>query len=369
MEYIGNTWAEVDLTALVNNFHALRQHFGCGRRCFSIVKTDAYGHGAPEVAKALSNAGSEGFSVSSIQEAEQLRQIGIREPILILGYTPPQLAERLALGGIHQCVYSYEYAEALNACAAEAGVCVKIHLKLDTGMGRLGFDCRSAEEAGLMEAKKVLTMAHLEAVGVFTHFATADCDPAFAQAQSDRFQAAAEALEAEGHAFSYLHSCNSAATVTQMPQGNAIRPGIVLYGLSPTPEVTLPPEFQPVMRLYSTVSMVKEIADGQSVSYGRAYTARGARKIATVCAGYGDGIPRLLSNQGYVLINGQKAPIAGKVCMDHFCVDVTGLDVQMGDKVTIFGPGLPVETVAQWAQTLHYEILCGITKRVPRIYK
>ncbi len=369
MEYIGNTWAEVDLTALKNNFLTLRGQYGAGRKCFSIVKTDAYGHGAVAVARALAEAGSEAFSVSTILEAEQLRQNGITQPILILGYTPPALAGRLAFGGIHRCVYSLEYAQKLEQQAAEAGVCVKVHLKLDTGMGRLGFDCRSEAGQGQEEAKAVLALEHLEAVGVFMHFATADYDAAFAQQQDGRFWAAVESLEAEGHAFSYLHLCNSAAAVNCEPKGNAIRPGIVLYGLSPASQVALPEGFQPVMSLYTTVSMVKEIADGQSVSYGRSYVARGTRKIATVCAGYGDGVPRLLSGRGYVLIGGQRAPIAGKVCMDHFCVDVTGLDVQMGDKVTIFGPGLPVEDVAAWAETVHYEILCGITKRVPRVYK
>ncbi len=373
MDFAGCTWAQVDLEALVNNFQLIRQQFGAGRKVFSIVKTDAYGHGAAPVAAALEKAGSDGFSVSNVPEAEELRRCGITRPILILGYTPPHLAARLAAGDIQQCVFSLEYARQLNTEAQKAGVTVQVHLKLDTGMGRIGFDCRSSHGPGLEEAKQLLALQNLEPVGVFMHFATADSQEAtavrFAQEQSARFWQAVEELKAAGFRFTYEHCCNSAATLLQEPRGNAIRPGILLYGLSPLDE-PLPEGFRPVMSLYSTVSQVKTIEENQSVSYGRTYVAPGKRRIATVSAGYGDGVPRLLSGQGHVIIRGQRAPIVGRVCMDQFCVDVTGIDgVQSGDPVTVFGPGLPVEEVARQAQTIHYEILCGITKRVTRIYK
>ncbi len=374
MDFIGCTWAEVDMTALLHNFKAIRQHFGAGRQMLTIVKTDAYGHGAATVAVALEKAGSEGFSVSSILEAMELRNAGIRVPILILGYTPAKLAARLAREGIHQCVFSLDYARELDAEAQKAGVTVAVHLKLDTGMGRLGFDCRSEAEPGLEAARELLTLKNLDIQGIFMHFATADsleeADLAFAADQGRRFWQAVETLESWGFQFTYKHCCNSAATVMQEPQGNAIRPGIILYGLSPAPDVVLPPEFQPVMSLYTTVSLVKDMADGQTISYGRTYKAQGSRRIATVCAGYGDGVPRLLSGKGSVLIRGKRAPIVGRICMDHFCVDVTDIEgVQQGDRVTIFGPGLPIEEVADLAQTIHYEILCGIAKRVQRVYK
>ncbi len=374
MEFMGNTWAEVDLTALKHNFAAIRQHYGAGRQIFSIVKTDAYGHGAAPVAKALAEAGSEGFSVSSVVEAEELRRHGITQPILILGYTPPECAQRLAAGNISQCVFSLDYARELSAQAKASGVTLSIHLKLDTGMGRLGFDCRQDREPGLEDALAVLSLENLKAEGVFMHFATADsyeaANAAFAAQQAQRFWRAVELLENQGHSITYKHCCNSAATITMDPRGNVIRPGIILYGLSPAEEVKLPADFQPVMGLYSTVSMVKTLSQGQTVSYGRTYEAPAHRVIATVSAGYGDGVPRLLSGRGHVLIRGKRCPIVGRVCMDQLCVDVTGVEgVCRGDRVTIFGPGLPIEEVAAQAQTIHYEILCGITKRVPRIYK
>ncbi len=370
MEFFGNTWAEVDLGALVNNFNMVRARYAAGRKIFSIVKTDAYGHGGVQVAKALQDAGSDGFSVSSLVEARELRRGGITGPVLILGYTPVALAGELAELDVHQCVFSYDYAQALSREARKQNVTVKVHLKLDTGMGRIGFDCRTAEEPELEEAKKVLQLSNLDVVGVFMHFATADgveaADQAFANAQESRFDRAVKAL---GKEFAYIHCCNSAATLVREPRGNTIRPGIILYGLSPLAE-PLPEGFTPVMSLYSTVSQVKTIGAEESVSYGRTYVAPQPRRIATVCAGYGDGVPRLLSGKGHVQIHGQRAPIVGRVCMDHLCVDVTEIDgVQTGDVVTIFGPGLSVEEVAVHAQTIHYEILCGIAKRVPRIYK
>ncbi len=370
MEFIGNTWAEVDLSALKHNFELVRDDFAAGRQIFSIVKTDAYGHGGVAAALALQEAGSHGFSVSSVLEALELRRGGIHRPILILSYTPAECVEILAREDIHQCVFSLDYAQALSAAAARQQVTVKVHLKLDTGMGRMGFDCRTGAIPGLEEARQALQLPGLEVVGVYMHFATADgteeADLAFAQAQADRFQ---QAIEALNHPFTYIHCCNSAATLCKPSMGNTIRPGIVLYGLSPL-ETPLPEGFRPVMSMYATVSQVKTVGPEESVSYGRTYVAPSPRKVATVCAGYGDGIPRLLSGRGHVLLHGQRAPILGRVCMDHLCVDVTEIDgVKTGDTATIFGPGLPVDEVAQHAQTLHYEILCGITKRVPRIYK
>ncbi len=373
MEYIGNTWARIDLKALADNYRLLEAKFAAGRTVFSIVKTDAYGHGAVDCARALDRAGSQAFSVSSVLEAQELRRGGIEKPILILGYTPSCCTREMAEGEIHQCVFSLDYARELSQAAQKDNVTLSVHLKLDTGMGRLGFDCRTEAARGLQEAEAVFGLPNLKVEGIFMHFATADSyeapDEAFARQQADRFWQAVARLEDMGHRFTYKHCCNSAATLIKEPQGNAIRPGIILYGLSPAEEVALPEGFRPVMSLYSTVSMVKTLDAGQSVSYGRTYVASGPRKIATVSAGYGDGVPRLLSGQGHVIIRGVRCPMVGRICMDQFCVDVTdAADVTRGDPVTIFGPGLPVEEVAAQAQTIPYEITCGITKRVRRVY-
>ena len=370
-DFLRRTWAEIDIKNLRGNLAAIRAV--SSRKVYAVIKANAYGHGAVPVASVLSEAGVDGFTVSNLAEAEELRAAGIREPILVLGYTPVECAQRLAKGHIAQCVYDGEYARLLNAQAEHAGVVVDVHLKLDTGMGRIGFDFRSGDGCDLEGAKAVLDMGNLNAVGVFMHFAVADsldeADVAFTKAQYDRFWNAVAVLE-QTHTFQLRHCCNSAATLCiSEEKGDVVRAGIILYGLAPSEEVALSDCFQPVMAVYSVVSMIKTIRNGQTVSYGRTYAAEGNRRIATVCAGYADGIPRLLSNQGYVLIRGKRAPIVGRVCMDQFCVDVTEIpDAAMGDRVTIFGPGLPVEEVAAAAKTINYEIICGITKRVPRVY-
>ena len=369
MDELYRAWAEIDLGALADNFAAVQKRQK-DKKIYAVIKADAYGHGAVEAARVLKNCGAYGFAVSNIAEAEELRLAGITEPILILGYTPPVYAPSLSTYDIEQCVYSLEYAHVLNEAATGK---IKVHLKLDTGMGRIGFDCRNDATSGLDDAKKVLSLENLQVSGVFMHFSVADTpdQQAFTENQYRLFLGAVKALEDSGHKFEIRHCLNSAGILTLLaPETDAARAGIILYGLAPSEDMPLTEEFKPVMSLYSAVSLVKTVESGESVSYGRTYRAEGVRTIATVCAGYADGVPRRLSNRGYVLINGEKAPIVGRVCMDQLCVDVTGIEnVKMGDRVTIFGDGLSVDTVAQLAGTINYEIVCGISKRVPRIYK
>ena len=367
MHYLHRAWAEIDLAALNHNVTAIKNC--CQQNIYAVVKADAYGHGAKEVATGLENRVA-GFAVSNLDEALELRECGIQKQILILGYTPAECACVLAQQKLSQCVYSLAYAQALNDQAKSP---IAVHIKLDTGMGRIGFDCRSEELPGLAEVKPLLEMDNLQIEGVFAHFAVADTlsQEDFTQQQYARFLLAVEKLEKEGFRFPIKHCGNSAALLSlPLQETNMVRAGIVLYGLAPSEDMPLSGEFKSVMSLRSVVSMVKTMEKGQSVSYGRVYETPQVRRIATVSAGYADGVPRLLSDKGYVLIRGKRAPIVGRVCMDQLCVDVTDIDhVQMGDEVTIFGPGLPVEEVAKWAQTISYEIVCGITKRVPRVYK
>ena len=371
MEFLRRTWAEVDIKNLADNFSVIRSV--SNRKVYAVIKADAYGHGAIQAARALSKAGADGFAVSNLVEAEELRSAGIQAPILILGYTPAECAERLVRGDLAQCVFSAEYAKMLDEQARKAGVVVTAHLKLDTGMGRIGLDFRTEDAFDLNGAREILALENLNTVGVFMHFAVADSeDPShvdFSRKQCMRFWNAVAELE-KTHKFQVHHCCNSAAALClQEEKGDAVRVGIVLYGLTPSDEVTLPESIKPVMSLYSVISMIKTVRQGETVSYGRTYQAPGTRRIATVAAGYADGVPRLLSNKGSVLICGKRAPIVGRVCMDQFCVDVTDIpEAAMGDVVTIFGAGLPVEEVAAAAQTINYEIVCGITKRVPRLY-
>ncbi len=373
MDYLCRTWAEIDTDAIVHNCKLVKEH--CGKDVYAVVKADAYGHGAVVVAKALCESGVVcGFAVSNIAEAEELRAAGISLPILILGYTPVEVAARLWEMDISQCVYSKDYAQALSDAAAIKGKKIKAHLKLDTGMGRLGFDCRRDTLDGIGEAKDALSLGGLDFEGVFTHFSSADSedtdDVDFTRAQYSRFLGAVEILEADGFKFKTKHCGNSAATLTQgLDETDAVRAGIIMYGLSPDANMPISSDFRPAMSLISVVSEVKEVEADTPINYGRTYTSKSRRKIATVTAGYADGVPRLLSNCGEVLVHGRRAKIVGRVCMDQFCIDVTDIDdVRMGDKVVIFGGDIKADEVAGHAQTINYEIICGISKRVPKVY-
>ncbi len=368
MSYLRRTWKEINLSALGNNFDIIGSITGTS--VCAVVKADAYGHGAVGVAKALEEKGAAAFAVSNIREAEELRTAGIKAQILILGYTPEIYAEDLSRLGFVQCIYSLEYAENLSREAKKIGVTVEAHLKLDTGMSRLGFDVRDADFVGLQEAKRVLTLENLNITGVFTHFAVADSkdgeDITFTKHQYARFNEAADALETDGFRFKTRHCCNSAGALWGIAdKGDMVRAGIILYGLAPSPDIRLPSGMKPVMSLYSVVSMVKTVKAGTFVSYGRTYEAEGDRIIATVSAGYADGVPRALSNKGSVLINGKRAKIVGRVCMDQFCIDITDIEnVRIGDRVEVFGENISVDEVAEIAGTINYEIICGISKRV-----
>lgn len=375
MDFLRRTWAEIDISALEHNFELIKNAKG-ESKIFAVVKADAYGHGATTVAPILEQNGADGFAVSNLDEALTLRSCGIKKPILILGYTPAALTKELAENGIIQAVFSLEYAKDLSLSAQNNGVNVTVHIKLDTGMSRLGFDCRSENLCGTDEVIEVLKLKNLIFDGIFTHFAVADSyedsDTDFTEAQYKRFCEAVEKIESCGIKIPNHHCCNSAASlICKENHLSIIRPGIILYGLTPSGELSdAVADFKPVMTLKSVVSMVKVIHAGDTVSYGRTFTVDRNTRVATVTAGYADGYPRALSNCGEVLIHGKRAKILGKVCMDQLIADVSDIDdVKSGDEVILFGAGLPVEEIAEKAATINYEIICGITGRVPRIYK
>ncbi len=368
--FLKRTWAEIDLDALCHNARLIRKR--ANSELMAVVKADAYGHGAVPVAKALQGVGVHAFAVSNLDEALELRRGDMVDPVLILGYTPPETAVCLAKHGISQAVFSSEYAKALSKEAVSAGVTVKVHIKLDTGMGRIGFDCRTNDLVGLKEAVSAAGLPGLQAEGVFTHFCVADSvdGTVFTEEQNRRFFTAVKALKQAGCALTYIHCQNSAGVINEgLTGGNYCRPGIILYGLQPSNEVTLS-GLQPVMTLKSTVSFVKTVRPGETVGYGRTFTADKPIQVATVAVGYGDGYPRSMSNGGVVLINGRKATVIGNVCMDQLMVDVTDVPgVTMGSEAILFGRDLPVEQLAAARRTISYEILCGITERVPRVYR
>lgn len=341
----------------------------------AVVKANAYGHSVDTIAPLLEKSGADFFGVSNIQEAVDLRKCGIKKEILILGYTPVEAVELLYENNISQAIFSREYASMLSSAATEKNIKIKVHIKLDTGMGRIGFDCRDEALNGISDAISSAKMYGFIFKGIFTHFSdsdrTQDSEDGFTNKQFNLFKSAVNSFENEGLNPGFVHCCNSAAfCIDNDKHLNLCRPGIILYGLTPNPDLTLKESFVPVMTLKSVVSMVKEINEGDTVSYGRTFKADKKMKIATVTAGYADGYPRLLSNKGYVIINGKKASIVGRVCMDQFSVDVSHIpDVKQDDEVILFGKELPVEELAKICGTINYEIVCGVSQRVPRIIK
>ncbi len=373
--FLKRTWADIDLDALVQNYHTLNATLSAGCRFMAVVKADGYGHGAVPVARELEAAGCGWFAVSNIEEAQQLRTAGVQGRILILGPTPPEYAADLAGCALTQTVPSREYAERLNAAAQAAGVRVTVHIKLDTGMSRIGFLVHEDVDGELDDVLAACRLPALDAEGAFTHFASADeaDDGGFTRLQYERFTAALDRLAARGVTFAIRHCCNSAATV-RFPEYHMdmVRVGVSLYGLAPDGwmESLLP--LCPVMRLNAAVSQVKRLPAGDPVSYGRTFVPDHDLTVATVPIGYADGYPRALSNRGRMLVGGSPVPLLGRVCMDQSLLDVSGLAVAAGDTVTVFGTSsdgtLPVGEVAAAAGTVHYELICQIGKRVTRVY-
>ncbi len=367
-------WTEINLDNLIFNYKALREALAPSTKICCVVKANAYGHHAPKVAQCLEEAGADFFAVSNIEEAIQLRDCGIEAPVLILGYTPVECARVLADNNISQCVYSTEYAKGLSECAQKAACCVDIHIKIDTGMGRIGFrvDDRSTE-ADVLSACK---LPFLNPVGIFTHFAVSDVGEAgkeFTLEQYKKFSGLVGRLKEKGTSFHYVHCANSAAAMDYPELGlDMVRAGIILYGLLPSDCTKNALPLKKVMSLKTVVSHIKEIDTGDTVSYGCTFTASKRTKIATVPMGYADGFWRSNGKSSPpMLLRGKQAPIVGRICMDQLMLDVTEIDsVQMGDEVTVFGTqeGNTVDEFASANGTINYEIVCAVGRRVPRVF-
>ena len=366
------TWTEIDLSNLEHNYRALRAMLPQGCRFLGVVKADAYGHGAVQVARRLETLGAEYLAVACLDEALELRQARITTPILILGYTPTERAEALLDNGITQTVYDVEMARALSDAAAAAGKTLKIHVKADTGMSRLGWLCGGEDQSAAVEAiAQVCALPGLEAEGIYTHFANADGDEDYTMLQFTRFLDLLEALKERGITFAIRH-CAASAAALKFPctHLDMVRPGIALYGHYPDPscEGLDGPGLRPVMTLKTRVASVKAVPAGTPVSYGCTHVLDRETKLAALTIGYADGLPRLCSDKLEVLIGGQRAPVVGRICMDMCMADVTGLDVAPGDEVEVFGEHLPIEDVAALAGTIQYELLCAVSPRVHRAY-
>ena len=379
-EFLKRTWAEIDLNAIGENFQNIKSTLKPGVKTCCVIKADAYGHGAVVLAKEYEALGADWFAVSNIEEALQLRQNGITgTPILILGYTPPTLAGVLAEHHISQTVLSYQYACELSSYAQKCGEDVKIHIKVDTGMSRIGFVLHEPDPQNpvIREMELACRLPRLLPEGIFTHFAAADegeDGAAFSEKQFACFTCAVKALEKKGIRFELRHCANSAA-VADYPefQLDMVRMGIILYGLQPSGQIQHRIPLRPAMELKSVISLLKDLQPGNSISYGRIYTTDKVTRIATVPIGYADGYPRRFSNKAYMLVHGKPAPIVGRVCMDQLMLDVSGImEAKEGDTVTVFGRDgerfLPVDELAKLNDTIHYEMVCLVGKRVPRVY-
>ena len=366
------TWAEIDLDAMLHNFMAARHHLPDRVLLAAVIKANAYGHGAVEAARLLEGK-ADRFAVALTDEAVELRKAGIETPIFLLGPTPDSDFEAIADYDIEAAVPSYAYGKALCAYGAAHGKDIPYHVALDTGMGRIGFACT---EQSLDEIETLSKLPGGKLVGVFSHYAKADsADKTYADLQTERFAAFTEALEARGVRIPLKHLSNSAGLIEMPEKFDMVREGIILYGLKPSDEVDLSliGGVQGVMALRSHISFLKTVTEPTPISYGCTYVAQPGTKVATVSAGYADGVSRLLSNRGQVLVHGVRCPILGRVCMDQFMIDVTKVpEAAVGDTVTIFGRDgddeITADDVADRIGTIGYEVTCLITPRVPRVY-
>ena len=375
MQLEKHCWAEIDLGALRSNFRLVQRK---SSNICAVVKADAYGHGDTVIAQTLEQEGAKAFAVSCLAEGVRLRKAGIQVPILILGHTQPSQVSLLSQHFLLQTVYSSEYAAALNQAACKENISINCHLKIDTGMGRLGFCVRSLQDipSFVQQASEGISLPHLNFEGAFIHFAVADSleqeDVLYTETQHSLFLRALEALQQKGISFSTVHCCNSAATFLH-PEWcmDWVRPGIILYGHQPSEQARLQ-GLVPVLSFRTVVTQVKELLAGQSVSYGRMFTASHPIRVATLAAGCADGYPRQLSGCGMVSIGGVACPVIGRVCMDQMLIDVSAVpDVQRGDEAILFGAGgvQTVEEAAQLCGSIPYELLCRISRRVPRLYR
>ncbi len=377
MDYLKRTWADISLDNLHHNYEALRAKLPHACRFLGVVKADAYGHGAVPVSRYLTELGAEYLAVSNIEEAVQLRRGGIRTPILILGYTPPFYAQDLAAMNLRQEVHSLEYAQQLNDRLSGTGRRLRVHIKLDTGMSRLGFFAYDHEKT-VDELKQVAQLPALRIEGIFMHFPVADSlepeDERFTRAQFERFMQMLSTLRGVGIAPEIRHCCNSGASILYPEYAlDMIRPGIATYGVLPSDDVRGRIDLRPVMQLRSTVFQIRDFEPNISVSYGRTYTTSHPERIAVVGIGYADGLPRSCSNNISFLLRGKRVPQVGRICMDMCMVDVTSVpEARVGDTVTVFGKDggdcIEIGSLARDLGTIPYELLCGINKRIPRIY-
>lgn len=366
-------WAEISLDNLTYNYNRIREHIGPDVKFLGVVKADAYGHGSVQVAEKLQSLGADYLAVSSIDEAMELRINGITMPILILGHTPVEQVDRLICFNITQTVSCEAKAEEYSAEALRCGGTLKTHIKVDTGMSRLGYICENDYfEHGVDGIAHACSLPGLKAEGIFTHFSMADDaddeSVAYTEHQFDLFKRVIEEVEAKlGRKFSIRHCANTGATATSPDKHlDMVRPGLLLYGYGEHAKML---GLKPVMAMKTTVSTIKIYPAGTKISYGGTFTTEGTTRIGVVPYGYADGFMRCLSNNYELMTDDGPAPVRGKICMDMAMIDLTGKPgVDVGSEIEIFGERNPIENMAEAASTIPYELVCSVSKRVPRTY-
>jgi alanine racemase len=373
LKKIRAAWAEVDLDALAHNMREVRRLAKKNALVTAVIKADGYGHGSKKIAQTLLDNGADRFAIAVVDEGIELRRAGFKVPILILGFTDKERAEEIISNDLESAVYSWDLAEAISKEAERQGKTAKVHVKIDSGMGRIGLQPNSDS---VQLIKRISQLPNLVIEGIFTHFAVADAtDKAYTEGQYEKFNWICNELEKENVKINVRH-CGNSATIIDLPDMhmNMVRAGIILYGLEPSDEVLLDRiDLKQVMSLKVRISHVKEIEAGQSVSYGRKFIAEKKTKIASLPIGYADGYTRMLSGKAEALIKGKKVPVVGRICMDQCMIDVTGIDnVNVGDEVVLFGKQdgnfIHIDELANKLGTINYEIVCMIGKRVPRVY-
>lgn len=375
MKTYSRAYAEVDLDAILHNIRQMEKRISHKTKIMAIIKTDGYGHGAVPIGKELEKLDVIwGYGTATVEEAEILRRNGLKKPVLVLGATFPEQYEAMAAGDIRPTVYSLKQARLMNEAASEMGMNITIHVKIDTGLSRLGFQ---VSKKTLEELSQIAGMDHIILEGIFTHFAKSDArDKSMALNQVKLFDEMKRMIDDAHIAIPISHCANSAAII-DMPEVNMdiVRAGISLYGMWPSDEVQKERiDLQPAFSLKSRIVFLKDLEKGRTISYGATYETKETTRIATIPVGYGDGYPRSLSNCGYVLIHGKKAPICGRICMDQFMADVSHIpEAKEGDAVILIGRDggdeISMEEMGELSGRFNYEFACDIGKRIPRVYK
>lgn len=364
-------YATIDLDNIRHNTIELKKKLKDDTEILGVIKTDAYGHGAVPVAKAIDDL-CFGFAIATAAEGSQLRSHGIDKPIFLLGYEPEYDFDKIIEDDMIPCIFTMDMAKTISQYAKKYGKTIKVNIAVDTGMGRIGY---STDEKSVDEIIEISKLDNIDVYSIFTHFAKADeVNKDSANAQLEKFNEIIKTIEDKGLTIP-IHQCANSAAILEMPESSMSlsRAGISLYGIYPSDEINKDSaDLKPAMSLYSHVVYVKDVAEGTGISYGHTFVTSKPTKVATIPFGYGDGYPRNLSNKGYVLIKGHKVPIIGRVCMDQFMVDVSDVDVKEGDLVTLVGTDglqkISVDELSDIAHIIPYEFVCSVGKRVPRVY-